>query len=360
MADQSGPVTARESVAVIVPAYNAAATIGAAVASALAEPEVSEVVVVDDASQDPTSEAAAAADDGTGRLAIHRLAENGGPARARNVALERSGAPIVAILDSDDRIIRGRFRRLLAMPHWDLIGDNMVFVSSEVAAEEAAARYGASPPRPVLTGLDLATFARGNVPRQGHRRREMGFIHPLMRRDFLDRHAIRYNEAMRLGEDFELYARALLCDARFVLCAAPGYIAVERPDSLSARHRVTDLEAFLACHDRLERMRPLTRAEADALALHRRSVAGRYALRRVLADKSDKGVAAAAAWLAMRPRSWSPVVAGIARDKLAALRSAPDAADTRPTTLFDIPAPDPVPAAPRTARGDVRLAGGTQ
>ncbi|UOM36238.1 glycosyltransferase family 2 protein [Acuticoccus sp. I52.16.1] len=359
MADESRPgSTTREGVAVIIPAYNAAGTIGAAVASALAEPEVAEVVVVDDASRDDTPGAARDADDGTGRLAVHRLAANGGPSRARNVALERSTAPIVAILDSDDRLLAGRFRRLLAIPHWDLIADNMVFVTSTRGADEAATQYAAWPQRTATTVLDLATFARGNVGTPGARRREMGFIHPLMRRAFLDRHAIRYNEAMRLGEDFDLYARALLADARFLLCSTPGYLAVEREDSLSAMHRVEDLAAFLACHDGLERARPLTRAEAEALALHRRSVEGRYALRRVLADKAAHGVGPAAAWLAVRPRLWAPVLAGVARDKVAARqarRGIP--ADTRAATLFDIPRHDPAPAAPRA---DVRLAGGPQ
>ncbi len=341
MADQSWPDPARADVAVIIPAYNAAATIGAAVASALAEPEVREVVVVDDASQDATPEAAASADDGSGRLAVHRLTANGGPSRARNVALSRSSAPVVAILNSDDRILAGRFRRLLAIPHWDLIADNMVFVASPEAADEAARRYADAPVRAATTSLDLATFVRGNVGKPGMLRREMGFIHPLMRRAFLDRHAIRYNEAMRLGEDFDLYARTLLADARFLLCATPGYLAVEREDSLSARHRVEDLAAFLACHDALERTRPLTRAEAAALALHRRSVAGRHALRRVLATKTERGMTAAAAWLALRPRAWSPVVSGIARDKLAARRSRRGTTgrgdDTRAVTLFETP-----------------------
>ncbi|WP_075222085.1 glycosyltransferase family 2 protein [Acuticoccus yangtzensis] len=344
------PGGAGAAVAVIIPAYNAEETIGAAVASALAEPEVAEVVVVDDASRDATALAARAADDGTGRLAVHRLAENGGPSRARNVALERSSAPVVAILDSDDLIIPGRFARLLALPAWDMVADNIIFTTSAEAAEEAARAFAATPAEAATTPLDLATFARGNVAAGGQMRREMGFIHPLMRREFLDRHAIRYNEAMRLGEDFDLYARALLAGARVLLSAAPGYVAVERPDSLSALHRVEDLAAFLACHDGLAAARPLTRGEAEAIALHRHSVAVRHAHRRVLADKAEHGVLAAAAWIGARPGLWRGVAAAILRDKLAARR--PAAQDMRPATLFDIPAaamPGSIPAAPAPA-----------
>lgn len=339
-------------VAVIIPAYNCADTIGAAIGSALAEPEVAEVVVVDDASSDDSVGAAWAADDGSGRLAVYRLAANGGPARARNVALSHSTAPVVAILDSDDRIVAGRFARLLAVPHWDMIGDNIVFAATAAEAEGAATQLAAADASTATTSLDLATFARGNVPVPGRLRRELGFLHPLMRRDFLDRAGLRYSEAMRLGEDFELYARALLAEARFLVCAAPGYVALQRADSLSAKHRVEDLAAFLACHDRLMRTRPLARDEAEALALHRRSVAGRYAHRRVLAEKAERGLFAALGWLALRPAAWSPVARGIGRDKLAGRRrpvwrkADHGAAEQRLTTLFDPPPTASRPSAP--------------
>ena len=34
-----------------------------------------------------------------------------------------------------------------------------------------------------------------------------------MRRAFLERHGLAYDETMRLGEDYDLYARALSLDA---------------------------------------------------------------------------------------------------------------------------------------------------
>ncbi len=50
-----------DKVAVIIPAHNARRTIAQAIRSALAEPEVAEVVVVDDASGDDTAAIARAA-----------------------------------------------------------------------------------------------------------------------------------------------------------------------------------------------------------------------------------------------------------------------------------------------------------
>ena len=60
------------SVSVVITAHDAAATIGDAVRSALAEPETAEVIVVDDASRDATVAAAEAAGGNDGRLRVIR------------------------------------------------------------------------------------------------------------------------------------------------------------------------------------------------------------------------------------------------------------------------------------------------
>ena len=70
--------------------------------SALAEPEAFDVIVVDDASTDDTLSQACEADDGSGRLKLIPCASNGGPAAARNRALQESRAEWISILDADD------------------------------------------------------------------------------------------------------------------------------------------------------------------------------------------------------------------------------------------------------------------
>jgi succinoglycan biosynthesis protein ExoU len=89
-------------ICVIIAARDAAATVGRAIRSALAEPEVAEVLLVDDGSRDRTADEALAADDGTGRLLVLSLDRNRGPAFARNHAIARSTAPLLSILDADD------------------------------------------------------------------------------------------------------------------------------------------------------------------------------------------------------------------------------------------------------------------
>lgn len=86
-------------VTVVIPAYNARRHVAGAIESALAEPEVAEVIVVDDGSEDDTAEVAAAT---SPRVRVLRRA-NGGPGAARNAGIEAAQEPLVAFLDADDR-----------------------------------------------------------------------------------------------------------------------------------------------------------------------------------------------------------------------------------------------------------------
>ena len=86
---------------VIMPAYNAHATIRASVESALAQTvEDLEVIVVDDGSDPPIREALAGVDDD--RLRVLRHPRNRNSPAARNTALSAARSPFVSQLDADD------------------------------------------------------------------------------------------------------------------------------------------------------------------------------------------------------------------------------------------------------------------
>ncbi|MGE5359363.1 MAG: glycosyltransferase [Bacteroidales bacterium] len=86
-------------VSVIIPAYNAAHTIGTALASVFAQSyDNFEVIVVDDGSTDETCEAASR----WGNAVTWIRQDNAGPARARNAGIARARAPLIAFLDADD------------------------------------------------------------------------------------------------------------------------------------------------------------------------------------------------------------------------------------------------------------------
>lgn len=309
-----------KGICVIVAAMDAQATIARAVASALAEPEVAEVVVVDDASRDDTAGAARSADDGTGRLAVIRAPRNLGPAAARNLALARSSAPMVAVLDADDVILPGRFAAL-ADPgaDWDMSADNMIFVSQAEAQQFAGLAAFAT--GGVAERMSFARFVAANISRPGRPRGELGFLKPVMRRAFLARHSLIYDERLRLGEDFDLYARMLLAGARFRLVAACGYLAVERPDSLSAKHSAADLAALVGADDRML-ARALAPGDRAALALHRAQCAQRWHHRHFLDAKRRGGLVRALVEHRSQPRLLADAALGVARDKLALLRPA--------------------------------------
>ena len=304
------PVT-QSPICVIIAAYNARETIGRAVRSALDAPEVAEVVVIDDASSDGSADAARAADDGTGRLRVLSLPRNMGPAAARNIALGESSAPIITMLDADDHVLPGRFATLLAIPGWDAIADNILFVPESMAANPAILPEQRG--NPVVRTLDIAAFVDGNVSRPDRPRGELGFIKPLIRRDFLVSHGLHYDETLRLGEDFILYARMLHAGARFLLSNAVGYCAIERPTSLSGRHRTEDLAALLAADDAL--LAEFTGAGRQALLRHRRQLGVKLLHRQLLDAKRERGLFAGLACLARCPRHALDVARAVWNDK---------------------------------------------
>jgi succinoglycan biosynthesis protein ExoU len=308
------------STAVIITAKDAEHTAAKAVASALAQAVVSEVVFVDDGSRDATSAAARDADDGSGRLRLIRLDENRGPAHGRNVAIEASRAPFLCILDADDFMTPGRLQRLydLGGGGWDLLADDLLFCDGpdETRVFDRLLPATFEPPH----DLTLSEFGLGNLPRRDRPRRELGFLKPVIRRSFLDAHAIRYDERLRLGEDLLVYARCLLEGARFRLVDACGYCAVQHVQSLSARHTTQDVanlyEALLEFRQEAARAgRPI-----GGLARYIRSTRNNLALRRALDGRRERGWRGLLEAVKAAPESLPYVLGRIARDKAAALR----------------------------------------
>jgi|GEM_PF-3512084 len=92
----------RPTLDVIIPCYNSAATLQAAVESAVSQPAVENVWLIDDASFDDTrlimSDLAAIHP----KVRCEYMLENGGAAKARNWGAMQSQADFIAFLDADD------------------------------------------------------------------------------------------------------------------------------------------------------------------------------------------------------------------------------------------------------------------
>jgi glycosyltransferase involved in cell wall biosynthesis len=89
-------------VAVIVPAFDAEATLGSALASVAAQSRAAdEVIVVDDGSRDGTV-ALAKSWDAHLPITVLTSAANAGPAAARRAGIDAADAELIALLDADD------------------------------------------------------------------------------------------------------------------------------------------------------------------------------------------------------------------------------------------------------------------
>lgn len=102
-------------VSVIVPAFNSAAYLGAAIQSLLTQTVANiEIVVIDDGSTDRSLAIATkfAEDDRRVRV-LSRGSPSGKPACARNLGLREASGKYIAFLDSDDVALPTRFERLL-------------------------------------------------------------------------------------------------------------------------------------------------------------------------------------------------------------------------------------------------------
>lgn len=124
----------KRGVTVVIPAWNAAETLGAALRSVLDQGyEPLEVIVVDDASTDRTSELVARI--GDPRLRCIRLEKTRGPGHARNVGLEAGRGGYAAFLDADDLWMPGKLLRqvelLEARPDLALVSCNSRYVAAD-------------------------------------------------------------------------------------------------------------------------------------------------------------------------------------------------------------------------------------
>ena len=265
MANDEREVFAIPCVDVIIAAKDRADTITRAVSSALSQDAIHTVIVVDDGSTDDTAVRARQCDARGNRVLVERLHLSLGPAAARNIAIGISTAPWLAVLDADDFFLPGQIRALLSeADDCDFVADRLVHLSeSHGLPISAPSPEGAKP-----THLSFEEFVLGNVARRGAPRKELGYLKPLIRRQFLDEHGLRYLETLRLGEDYALYARALADGARFRIIPTAGYVAVERRDSLSSRHTRRDLEVLRNSDRELMAMNQLTPPERDAVAKH--------------------------------------------------------------------------------------------
>ena len=224
----------------VIALYESADTVERAIGSALAQAGVrSEVIVVDDRSPGGVAPAAVAlAAKHPDRVRLVRRERNGGPAAARNDALPLARGAWIAVLDSDDAVAPDRTRDMLS---W--AGGADVLIDNPIVPR----RGGDEPMFPpdawgALGDIDLATFARRNgLFERGF---TLGYSKPMIRRATLERHGLRYDEALRIGEDYHLLADLLARGARLRAVPVRGYRYHVREGSVSRVLRLEHVRAL--------------------------------------------------------------------------------------------------------------------
>ena len=113
---------------------------------------------------------------------------------------------------------------------------------------------------------------------------------------------------MRLGEDFDLYARVLLNGGKMRLAPWTGYMSVMRLNSLSLNHSRADILGFEASKDRLLASGKLSPEEARLVRKLRANTHSRVVWIDVMAAVKGGKVFRAGALMLKNPRQAPHVV----------------------------------------------------
>jgi len=229
-------------VSFVIAAYNAETSIARAIESALAQRDVSmEVIVADDCSSDRTLDIARSF--APEQVRVVALERNRGPGGARNAGLALATGRWVAVLDSDDTMRPDRLKRMIERAEAakaEIAVDNLEVVKDITGARQPMFPAELLESRP---DLGLADFIAANI--MFEETFSFGYMKPVFERAFLERLGLRYNEALRIGEDYILLASALASGGRCVIEPSVGYAYHIRDGSISRVLELHHVEAML-------------------------------------------------------------------------------------------------------------------
>ena len=218
---------------VIIPAYNAERFVINAVKSALGQSLADiEVIVINDGSTDSTRELVKQHQSHDRRLVLIDSAARSGVSTARNRGLRYATGKWIALLDADDEYKPSRLERMTRRAEsrqLDFLADNMLLRDINNKRQERVAYPTHWMGSDAL--LSLSDLLERDVPYLPNQ--NIGYIKPIMRREFLLSARLMYDETTWCAEDFLLYASALLLGARFGVMDDDLYIAYWRDGSLS-------------------------------------------------------------------------------------------------------------------------------
>lgn len=209
---------------VIIPAYNVSSIIERAIRSAAVQtfPPL-EILVIDDCSTDDTVEVVRALARELPSLRLVSTQANGGPSAARNVGLRQAKGDWIALLDADDHWRPNQLKRLsevASATSADFVADNLVMWDAVADRQFKPGHFEFPEAEKQITLLDVFR-ADDNF---NFSKATFAIMKPICRRQFLADHKIEYDESLKVGEDFVLFAEVLFNGAKFILIDEAYYI----------------------------------------------------------------------------------------------------------------------------------------
>ncbi len=184
---------------VVMPVYNKAAYVKESVASALAQPLLHELIIIDDGSTDGSGaicDALASADSRV--TVVHQ--KNSGVSAARNAGIERITGDYACFLDGDDVLCEGFFDKadeILSCGNYD-----MVFFSFEKTCKNTPSIPFPSPLNGNVTLLDIGKIFYDVQLKTGY----FGIVtNKLTKASLLKQE--KFDCSLRLAEDFDFWLR---------------------------------------------------------------------------------------------------------------------------------------------------------
>jgi glycosyltransferase involved in cell wall biosynthesis len=273
-------VTEPVRVSVVIPVFNAAATLAATLRSVLAsELRELEILVIDDGSTDASVDIAQAI--GDTRIRVLREHASGGPARPRNVGIFNARAPYIALLDADDLLKPDKLSASVAaleqhpqagfaFADFEKIdADGKLLEPSVVAYKLAACRLASTPLADSWSLISQSELARGFLYRN--------FLTPsgvVLRKSVLGEVG-GFDETLVYSEDLDLWFRlAHHCSALYSSRVGHSYRVAAgsltyRPSVRTARDRITAL-----LRERARRRQHAERRQIDRLLAETQATLG--------------------------------------------------------------------------------------
>ncbi len=264
-------------VSVIVPAFNAAAYLGAALDSLRAQTERSlEIIVIDDGSSDETAIIARrhASEDPRIRVISHEK-PSGRPASARNAGLRVARGKYIALLDADDTCIPTRFEKCVRA--MELTGSRFAFTDVRRLYADTGT------PAPAGT-LALAGFVGRAAPYLEHVTDDVYLCSPsfgaflltyvaivtstvMFARELLAAEPMWFDESLVCFEDLDLWMR-WAHHTRFVFVDEVQVIMRKHSASLTASQPLeTRMDGIAVRRKHLQRLAPaLSAREVESAA----------------------------------------------------------------------------------------------